>query len=82
MLHNECLTPDINQYRRSILIGIARVKPTKIPMVIGLYYRTSRGPFEPDVDRSDRCRTEYTGLFHAGSRISFWTQRDFQSLYA
>lgn len=48
MLHNECLTPAINQYRRSIHIGIAQAKPTKIPMVIGLSYNTSRGPLEPD----------------------------------
>ena len=77
MLHSECLTLAINQFRRSIHIGIAWVKPTKIPTVIGLYYNTSRGPLEPD-----RCRSEYTGLFHAGSRISFGTQRDLQSLYA
>lgn len=82
MLYSEWLTLAINQYRRSIHIGIAWVKPTKIPTVIELYYNTSRGPLEPDKDGWDRCRSEYTGLFHAGSRIPFWTQRDLQSLYA
>ena len=52
MLYSECLTLAINLYRRSIHIGIAWVKPTKIPMVIGLYYNTSRGPLEPDKDAS------------------------------
>ena len=57
MLHSECPMLAINQYRRSIHIGIGGEKPTKIPTVIALYYNTSRGPREPDETR-DRAGFE------------------------